>query len=334
MSKILPINSLNRVPLREVVPLDTPFSVYIFPTTFCNFKCVYCVHSLDHKSMQKKYNFEPQTMSMDTYLKIIEQLKDFPRRLKLLSLTGHGEPMINKNLPEMVQLAKQSDVTERIEIISNASLLTHDIADSLIAAGLDGLRVSLQGMNAKKYKDICGWTLDFEELLKSLRYFYDRRNNCELFVKVIDVALDKGEEAEFYRIFDAMSDRMHVERCRDVYNGVEFTENMREDTLGRWGNVHEPFEICPLSFFQLGIFPDGDVEPCDTIYKPIVLGNVHSETLKSMYTSEKLRQFQVEQLKNKRYQNPKCAICTAPDDVSLPIDRLDDAIDDILSRMN
>ena len=334
MAEIKPVNNLNRIKLSEVVPLEVPFSAYVFPTTFCNFKCVYCAHSLGHEKMREKYDFEPQTMTLNTYTKIIEQFKEFPRPLKLLSLTGQGEPLINKSLPEMIRLAKEAGVADRIEIISNASLLTNEKTIALVDAGLDCLRVSLQGITAQKYKEMCGWDMNYDMFLSELTFFYEYgRGKCEFFLKVMDVSLNAEDENTFYSIFDNISDRMYIEKCRNAYEGVKFTENMREETLGRWGNVHDPFAICPLSFFQVGIFPDGDVVPCDTIYKPIVLGNVHSETLKSMYSGEKLYKFQIEQLKNKRYKNSKCAVCTAPDDVSLPIDRLDDAVNEIFSRM-
>ena len=333
MSKILPINNLERVKLSEVVPLDTPFSAFVFPTTFCNFKCIYCAHTLDRTEMKAQYDFEPQSMSMETYSLVIEQLLQFPKPLKLLSLTGHGEPLMNPNLPDMVRLAKDSGVAQRIEIISNASLLTHEVADALINAGLDGLRVSLQGMNAKKYREVCGWDLDYDEFIGNLRYFYKNKRNCDLFVKIMDVALDDGEDELFYKIFDSISDRMFIERCRPVYSGVAFTEGMRDEVCDRYGNAHEKREVCPLCFFMLSVFPNGDVEPCDTLYKPIVLGNIHTETLLEMFSGEKLKEFQCMQLRGLRSNNSKCSVCVAPDDVSHPMDALDADADAILARL-
>jgi len=333
MSKILPINNLDRVKLSEAVPLDTPFSAFIFPTTFCNFRCVYCAHSLGREAMKEQYNFEPQMMSMETYALVIEQLKQFPKPLKLLSLTGHGEPLVNQRLPEMVKMAKAAGVAQRIEIITNASLLTREVSDALINAGLDGLRVSLQGMNAKKYKEVCDWNLDYDEFIGNLKYFYENKGSCDLFVKIMDVALDDGEDELFYKTFEPISDRMFIEKCRPVYSGVEFTEGMRDEVYDRYGNAHERREVCPLCFFMLSVFPDGDVEPCDTIYKPIVLGNVHEETLKSMFLGEKLKEFQRMQLKGLRCGNAGCAVCVAPDDVSHPLDALDEDAQIILARL-
>jgi radical SAM protein with 4Fe4S-binding SPASM domain len=333
VAEIKPINSLNRVKLSDAVPLSVPFSVYVFPTTFCNFKCVYCAHSFGRAEMLEKYNFAPQNMSMATYKSVIEQLKEFEQPIKLLSLTGHGEPLMNKDIPEMIHLAKKSGAVQRVEIISNASLLNNQLTDELISAGLDGFRISLQGMSGEKYKQVCGFDLDFGEFVENISYFYNNKSDCDLFVKILDVALDNGQDELFYKTFDSISDRMFIETCRPVYDGVEFTEEMRNNIIDRYGNSHEPRDVCPLCFFMLSVFPDGDVEPCDTIYKPIVLGNVHNETLKEMFLGEKLKEFQLMQLRKSRGTNPKCAVCVAPDDVSHPLDALDDSANKIIARL-
>lgn len=324
-AEIKPICGLDRVKLADAVPLDTPFSMFVFPTTYCNFKCNYCGHSLGPVRMKEQYGFSPQTMDWDTFSAVVEQAKQFSRPLKLLSLTGHGEPLINPRLPEMVAYIKKSGIAQRIEIISNGSLLTNEKALALIDAGLDGIRISLQGLSGRKYKAVCGVDLDFEAFLDNIRYFYTHRKNTQLFVKIMDIALENGEDEAFYRMFSDISDRMYIERCKPVYNGVQY-DGVTTET-DRYGNPHEKRDVCPLCFFMLSVFPDGDVEPCDTIYKPLVLGNVRHETLTEMWHGEKLRSFQITHLKKERYNNPKCAVCCAPDDVSHPEDALDaDAI--------
>lgn len=333
ISEIKPIYGTERVKLSDVVPLATPFSVFVFPTTYCNFKCIYCGHSLGLEKMKDKYNFEPQNMSLETYEKVIMQLKEFPNKLKMLSLTGQGEPMINKELPVMIRRAKEADIADRIEIITNASLLTKEMADALIDAGLDTLRVSLQGLSSSKYKEICGADIDFKEFMTNIKYFYANKKHTQLFVKVMDVSLKEGEETEFYKLFGDCTDRMYIEKMLPAYEGVAITQDMNVE-YDRYGRKNKKKKVCPLPFFMLGIFPDGDVEPCDTIYKPIVLGNVHQDTLINMWNGERLRDFWKVQLKGERYSNKKCAICCAPDDVSHPEDGLDDDAECILRRLS
>lgn len=329
-SEIKPIYGTDRIKLSKVVPLSTPFSIFVFPTTYCNFKCIYCGHSLGYGVMKEKYDFVPQHMSIETYKRVIEQLKQFPDKLKMLSLTGQGEPLVNPDIPLMVKMAKEAKIAERIEIITNASLLTGEMADALIAAGLDTLRVSLQGLSSGKYREICGVNIDFEQFMKNIKYFYDRKKTTKLFVKIMDVSLSEGEEDKFYDMFGDCTDRMYIEKMLPAYEGVSLTKNMSVE-YDRYGRKHTNRKVCPLPFFMLGIFPNGDVEPCDTIYKPVVLGNVHKNSLVDMWSGGALREFWEMQLKGERCGNKRCSICCAPDDVSHPEDVLDDDAEELLN---
>ncbi|GAU75654.1 radical SAM/SPASM domain-containing protein [Fusibacter sp. 3D3] len=321
-SNIMPLYGLERTKLAEAVPLETPFSIFVFPTTFCNFRCNYCGHSMGLSKMKNLYDFEPQHMEMSVYLKVIEQLKAFPSKLKLLSLTGHGEPLLNPKIADMVKIAKESNVAERIEIISNGSLLNKEVADALIDAKLDTLKISLQGMSDKSYLKTCGTEISFEKLIYNLNYYYSHKQQGKLFVKIMDIALDEGEEVLFYNTFENSSDRMFIEKVRPVYSGVNYDLELTT-TMDRYGNIHKNRNVCPLPFFMLGIFPNGDVEPCDTIYKPVILGNVKEHSLIEMWNGDILKEFQLSHLLLKRSENSKCATCCAPNDVSHDEDDLD-----------
>jgi len=331
-SEIKPIYGLKREILGNVIPLSTPYSMFVFPTTFCNFKCQYCAHSLGLEKMREKYGLIPETMRMDVFKLVVNQIKQFPGKLKLLSLTGQGEPLINKNIAEMVEYAKKADIAERIEIITNGSLLNKKLSLKLIDAGLDTLKISIQGIQAEKYLNLCNYNLDFSVFLDEIAFFYSNREKCSLFVKTMDIALEDGEEEEFYHMFSAISDRMFVEKCQPVYDGVEYTTKIKSNS-DRFGYSSKKREVCPLPFYMLGVFPNGDVEPCDSIYKPIVLGNTQNISLVEMWKSKKLREFQIMQLEKNRMKNPKCSVCCAPNDISHPEDDLDQIANDLLLKL-
>ena len=330
--KIRPLAGLDRVPLREALPLDTPFSAYIFPTNRCNFRCAYCAHSLGAKGFQEQYGFPAETMSMEIYRRTVDQLAEFPRQLKTLSLTGQGEPLLHPRLPEMVAYAKEKGVAGRIEFMSNGALLRPDLSRALVEAGLDGIRISLQGLSTEKYGEVCGVKVDFEAFVDQIAWLYQHKKQCGVFVKILDVALEPGEEERFYELFAPIADRVYIEQCRPVYSGVASTEGISAQA-DRYGRPHAHRTVCPLCFFMLGIFPNGDVYPCETIYRPEYLGNVQTDRLAALWNSGRLRRFQRMQLEGRRAENPRCAQCCAPDDVSHPEDELDAAAPAILERL-
>lgn len=332
-SEIKPISATTgRIPLAKVVPLTTPFSVYVFPTTFCNFKCIYCAHSLGTTGMKNEYGFVKENMTLDTYKRTIQQLCDFPERIKLLSLTGQGEPFLNKNLPEMIRIAKETQKFDRIEIITNGALLTPELSRKIISSGLDTLRISLQGITSEKYREMCGAKIDFNDLLKNIKYLYSIKNEMNLYVKVLDAALDEGDEKKFYELFSNCSDRMFIEKLQPAYSGVEMTEGLVTNH-DRYGRKITDRVVCPLPFFMLGIFPNGDVQPCDNLYRPVILGNIHNESIVDMWNGNELKEFWKLQLRGERLKHPKCSLCCAPNDVSQSEDILDDHTDILMEKL-
>lgn len=322
MAEIKPIAGMERKRLKDVIPLRTPYSIYFFPTNLCNFRCKYCAHAGGLINFEKVYGLKPETMSLETFQRAIDQLKEFPDRLKVINLSGQGEPLLNRYLPDMIAYASKAGVTERIEIITNASLLNRELSDRLVDAGVDCIRISLQGMTTEKYKEICGLSLDFEKLTEEIAYLFCHRGQCEVFVKIMDISLEEGEEEKFYHLFEPITDRMYIEKCKPVYDDVEATQNIEVGT-DRYGRRHEPRMVCPLPFYMLGVLPDGTVSPCETIYVPDILGNVWTDNLVQMWNGERMKQFQQMQLEKRRMDNPKCARCCAPDDVAHPEDNLD-----------
>lgn len=142
----------DRVRLADAVPLDTPFTLNVFPSNVCNFRCTYCAQSLGAEALLEQYRFPQEMMDMAVLERAVRQSRAFDRRYKLVSFMGHGEPLCNRRLPEMIRLVKEAGIAGRVDVITNASLLDNDYADALIDAGLDVLRVSLQGVSAAAYE--------------------------------------------------------------------------------------------------------------------------------------------------------------------------------------
>lgn len=331
-AEIKPIADLHRVKLSDAVPLDTPFALYLFHTNVCNFKCSYCAHSLGREGMKREYGFTPEIMPRNVFDRTLEQMKAFPRKFKFISFTGQGEPLTNKSLPELITRMKQANVAEMTEVITNGALLKPEISTALIDAGLDRLKISIQGVNSQAYRKFAGANVDFDEFVDNIRFLYERKGGMQLFVKVMDIALAPGEDKKFYETFGNITDRMYVETCRPVYPGVEYDVN-EEVTKDRFGREHERRMVCPLCFFHLAVWPNGDVVPCDTILKPIVLGNVKNELLTDMWNGATHRAFCAMQLRKERLtSNPQCARCIAPDDVCHPEDALDAEAERILAE--
>lgn len=337
MSEKKPFTGVDdRVRLAEVVPLDTPFTLNIFPSNLCNFRCSYCAQSRGAQSMLQEYGVRCELMSMDVVEHIAEQILQFPGKIKLVSMMGHGEPLCNKNLPAMIKLlkSKAGHKIGRIDVITNASLLTQAYSKALIDAGLDVLRVSLQGITSESYFQTCGVKLDFDEFYQNLAWFYEHKEQCKVYVKTMDVSLKAGTEEKFYQMFSGISDRMFIDKVRPVYDTVGYSEEQSDLSVDRYGNSHAHRKVCPQPFYMLSVWPDGMVTPCDALYHANPLGNVKDSTLVQMWNAPEHKAFCHMQLSGLRDQHLACSRCCAPDDVAHESDVLDDAAATLLDQFS
>jgi MoaA/NifB/PqqE/SkfB family radical SAM enzyme len=152
-----------------------PFIVQIETTNHCNLKCGFCPRELEFKSAGLKL----QSMSMKDFDGI---LGDWIHRVYQLHLFGRGEPLLSKELPEMIHYAAERGVPY-ISFTSNGTILRGDRAKSLADTELSEIRVSLDGSDEETFKGIRGASL--EKIKDNLRKFREMSDipisvNCVL----------------------------------------------------------------------------------------------------------------------------------------------------------
>lgn len=305
-------NRMNtvRTELFHSLPLNTPFSVHVFPSFYCNFKCNYCLHSLGGQELSKK-NFKRQYMDFQTYKKAIDDVRMFPDKLKALIFAGHGEPLLHKEIADMVAYAKQTQKFERIEIVTNGSLLVPGLSEQLIEAGLDRLRISLQGVNAKEYENVSGVNIDFEKFVDNIRYFYEHKRNTEVYIKIIDIALkEDGDEEQFKHIFESISDITAIEYAIPFVKEIDYTDIGELSKKCKQGHK-QASHICSMPFYMMVINPDGNIVPCCATDFPMIFGNVKEENLVDIWNS-KVRNLCLKRQLGGVDKIPICKECNVP----------------------
>jgi len=137
--------------------LKLPKVLYIETTNRCNLRCKGCI--------LYRGNWEPdRDISLAEVIRITDQLPD----LEQVYLHGIGEPLLNKELPEIIGHLKRRSVY--VLFNSNGILLNSQRQQSLIAAGLDELRISLDAASSKGYEKIRNSNA-FENVVENLKSF-------------------------------------------------------------------------------------------------------------------------------------------------------------------
>ena len=117
-------------------------------TDRCNLRCIYC--------MPEDMTFRPRSeLLQDDELKrlipIFVDLLGFEK----IRLTG-GEPTLRENIVEIVQNIAQTPSVRTVAMTTNGVLLKQ-LAAPLAAAGLARINISLDTLNAEKFRQLARW---------------------------------------------------------------------------------------------------------------------------------------------------------------------------------
>jgi radical SAM protein with 4Fe4S-binding SPASM domain len=318
----------RRTRLADVLPLDTPLVIQMFPIYACNFRCNYCVFSTERE--KRGFISDKVTMDFGLYQKCIDEIAEFPAKLRVLRFVGMGEPLLHPRIADMVAYAAGKKVAERLEILTNASLLSAVMSDALLAGGLNRLVVSLQGTTAERYRSVCGAKIDFDEFLSNLHYFYEHKGRAHMHIKIIDYALE-GEEDEkrFYELFGDLCDTIGIEHAGPIFPFVNYEEVLkdRDISITQFGLKATEVRVCPQPFFTLQINPDGKVVPCYSIVYPGIMGDCSHQSIRDIWNGPQYQHFRRAMLDGVTCASEVCSECNIIKHRLFPEDDLKDGLE-------
>ena len=317
MIKYTDLSATKRQDLREILPLVKPFTVLIEPSSLCNFRCIQCFQSIKTESY---FTRNRSNMPMVRFRRAIEQLKQWPGpRVKVLKLSLYGEPLVSPDFPEMLALAKQADVAERVETTTNATLLTPDIAEDMVRCQLDYVRVSIYATRQERHRVVTGSKFDIQRIrenLKTLQEMKRRAGSERPFIscKMLEEFSDENER--FLQMYREIADETYLDKPHSwiKVNDVDFIQNFYgENTQKAVSDFdsHSTHRIaCPMAFTTMAVRSNGAVSPCcvDFIGGTNV-ANMDERSLHDIWNSDEWFEFQKMQLQDRKHENSSCAGC-------------------------
>lgn len=303
--KTLPAQLTKRTPLQDIIPLETPYSVLLSPMDYCNIKCIFCPF---HGEVRGD-NRSPEIMSFELFKMIIDQLSEFPQKVKTLIFCGRGEPTLHKDLPDMIAYAKEKNVAEAIRLTTNGFNLSPELNLRLIEAGLDYIRISVPAMDAETCFELTGAELDLDKYIGNIKHLYDHKHaNMTVFCKTTNVALGAKNGAamnqelakKFYTAFDDCCDYCFVENIVPQVPHKMTEEEKAKMWIGNTEtkNVYvvenEGCPVCERLFYHFTINSSGNVFPCDlNENENLRLGNVKEKSLTQIWNGETLHKIRL-----------------------------------------
>ncbi len=143
-----------------------PFCIFRIPenggrvlweiTNTCNYHCSYCMFSSESKTIEDELNTKE-------VMKTIKELKE--HHFTHIKFTG-GEPFVRKDMIQILQYASQLGFD--MDVSTNASLLTNEMAQELSKMKIPMVHVSLDGSDASTHEEVRGKNT-FEKTVRGIR---------------------------------------------------------------------------------------------------------------------------------------------------------------------
>lgn len=299
---------------QNVKCLSKPNISWIEPTNICNLRCPMCPATHFSSNIGKGF------MDLGVFQRIVDEIADFT--LESFLLLG-GEPLLHKNISQMVEYQTARDVQSQIH--TNGTILTNALSRDLIQAGLSFISFSFDGYDKATYESVrvnARFEKTVENILEFLR-IKAKRGQSIPFVSIkcivprrTDPRFDPLKRDQFRSLFAGLpvdefievpvhnwSQDLPSSQVLDLpgFEPIEWTvENLRK------------FHPCQRLWTTLSILWDGTVVPCCADFMgDYPLGNVKEKSILEVWNDGPMRALRDRHLHRELDMKP-CRGCTFP----------------------
>ena len=214
-----------------------------------------------------------KNMDFELYKKIIDDCGK--AGVKIVQPFNFGEPLMHNRLGEFIRYANEH-TKSRIQISTNAALLTYEKAVELLDSGLDRINIDIDGFTKDTFEKVRK-NLDFDRVVENTEKFIElkKKLNKHIFTTVSIINMDEtsGEIAEFKRYW-----KPRVDRVLDVkYNTWTGSVENRNNFINNSKRFNCP---CKMLWDQMVILQDGKVALCCLDYDgKVIVGDMKNENI-------------------------------------------------------
>ena len=210
--------------------LDRPIrDLRVSVTDRCNFRCIYC---MPREIFGRGYKFVPRNdlLKLEEIARITRLFAG--HGVRKVRITG-GEPMIRRNLERLIEMLRDIDGITDISMTTNASMLTLKRAQSLRAAGLSRINISLDAIDEQTFQRINDVDFPVAKVLEGI----DNAHAAGFDAVKVNAVIRRG-----YNEHSILSLAQHFHGTGTVLRFIEF---MDVGTTNKW-NLEEVIPAAEL----------------------------------------------------------------------------------------
>ena len=200
--------------LHNLLARKYPHAVQIEPFGGCNIRCSMCFQG------RMLLPAGQEELPLEGYRRIIDELSPV---VPYIYLYWRGEPMMHKQLGEMISYAKQRGMY--VFTSTNAVLLDESRAIEFIEAGLDFLLVGFDGASKETY-ELMRRGARFDQVVRNITRLLELRQRYQarlphVCLQFIVSSVNQCELVSFRRLAEKMGVDSCIEKILDVYQNFE-----------------------------------------------------------------------------------------------------------------
>ncbi len=286
-----------------------PTFVSVEPANFCQLRCPEC-------PVGKRENASKKMLTIPDFKCILGQVRD---SVHTMQFYFQGEPLLNNQLPEMIQFAHEAGIYTIVS--TNALAITPLLAKRLMLSGLSRIIVSIDGLSEESYGAyrVGGSLHKAMEGLVTLRQAKDAtgsRTHIEL--QMLRLRSNENEWSTIsqrYRKMGADSLTLKTAQLYDYEHGhplMPSNDKYSRYVKGKDGLYHLKHKAgisCRRLWKGCVITAQGEVLPC--CYDKaahFTFGNIFTSSLQEIYHGEKANRFR-KMILQKRSKPSICYNC-------------------------
>ena len=277
----------------------TPLFVSVEPSAVCQLRCPACPVGLRNNEITELRHSD-RLLKKELWERVLSQIKD---SAWVVQFYFQGEPLLNKDLPLMIREAHDAGLYTIVS--TNAQAMTPELAQALVAAGLDRIIISMDGLTQETYAAYrVGGSLD--QCKAAIRWLQKAKSaGLTIELQVLRLRSNEHEWRAFRKEYKALgADRLVFKTAQlyDYRHGHPLmpTEprycRYEQHADGLW--YRKPLgKGCFRVWSGVVIAANGDVLPCcyDKDHAH-AYGNINDASLRELFSGPAARTFRTQAL--------------------------------------
>lgn len=284
-----------------------PIYAEISPSGNCNHRCIYC--ALDFME------YQPRFLDKKVLNDRLSEMASLG--LKSIMCAGEGEPLLHKDIGEIINHTKKEGVD--VAITTNGVLFKKDLIESTLE-NITWIKVSINGATKETYAKIHRTNPDnFDMVIRNMSYAakirHDKGYKCTLGMQIIllpencyeavllaQLARDIGMDYLVVKPYSQhplskttrykdikYSDYLHLADKLSIFNNNRFSVIFRDSTMKKWDEGRRSYKQCFALPFWSYIDAGGTVWGCSAYLSDerFIYGNIYKNTFKEIWEGEK-----------------------------------------------